>query len=106
MRSLSDCRSMSIQLFQSFKKLFQDLKFFAGKQNQDEIKPELQWTLGNMTIVLIVHDRWPVSIWSFQSFTSIMIAEAITGIEPDPIPVVEIAGIFTIVVIIDSDVSI
>ena len=36
----------------------------------------------------------------------VTIAEAIAGIEPYPIPAIEIAGIVTIAVIINSDVSI
>ena len=47
-----------------------------------EIKISMKWTwtavhLGNMTIVLIVHDRWPVSIWSFRSFTTVNIGVSI-----------------------------
>ena len=36
--------------------------FFGAISKSACTEPELHCTLGNMTIVLIVHDRWPVSI--------------------------------------------
>ena len=54
--------------------------FFGAKSKSAWNEPVLQCTLGNMTIVVIAHDRWPVSIWSLQSFTIVTIAEAIAGL--------------------------
>ena len=79
--------------------------FFGAKSKSAWNEPVLQCTLGNMVIVLIAYDRWPVSIWLFWSFTIVTIAEAITAIEPDYIPGITIAGIFMIIGIVNSDVS-
>ena len=38
-------------------------------------------------------DRWPVFVLSLRSFTVVTIAEAIAGIEPDPISAIAIVTI-------------
>ena len=100
---------MSIQSFQSFKKLPKSY-FFGAKSKSASNEPVMQRALENMTIVLIAHDRWPVSISSLRSFTFVTVAQAISGVEPDPIPAIAIAGIVTIVVtivgIVNNNVSI
>ena len=62
---------------------------------------ELQFTLEGVCRSDL-RDHWTVSMWSFLSFGIAAIAEAITGVKPDLIPEIVVAGIIVIVGVVGA----